>query len=118
MLINPFDGPDPALHLRFTDIGQIEARPGSVQGRETIKTLGLDRESLRDAREEKARKAHHLVQRLASTQDATATQQTLRDLLDLGRKQHVHAGMVRIVFAVQSGLTWTQLEQALGESDS
>jgi hypothetical protein len=117
-LINPFDGPAPAQHLRFTDIGQVEARPGSVHGRETIKTVGLDRESLRDAREEKARKTHHLVQRLASAQDPAATNQTMRDLLDLGRKQYVHAGMVRIVFTDQAGLTWTQLEQALGESDT
>jgi len=60
LLLNPFDqdpARDPALHLSFDRLGQIRAKNRSELGFETIPTCGLDRESLRFAREQSANKA-------------------------------------------------------------
>lgn len=113
LLLNPFDSRDPADHLKFDDMGQIEARTddnGNLDdyGYETIRTCGLDRESLRDAREEKARKAYYLTAKLDK---ADSTQQLIEisnDFYSLGDEKYAHAGMVRIIFEDYSGRKWDE----------
>ena len=46
LLLDPYGDENPAKHLRFDTIGQVSAAPESRIGRETIRTLGLDRDSL------------------------------------------------------------------------
>ena len=72
LLLDPFGNHNPAEHLRFNDLGQIEAFDNSRLGKKTIETCGLDRESLRNSRVEKAKRAHRLIQRFL-----TATKETL-----------------------------------------
>lgn len=49
LLLNPFDSDEPWRHLRYLEKGEILGV--SEQGRETIRTCALDRESLREDRE-------------------------------------------------------------------
>lgn len=112
LLLDPFGDRAPSDHLRFSDLGQIEPIEGSEVGKGTIETCGLDRESLRSSREEKAIRAHHLVRALA-TATADAIKVILRDIREMGRLDYPHAGMVRAIFEQGSGLKWQQLEDAI-----
>ncbi len=110
LLLNPFDSKlNPADHLRFDELGQIEAKDKSSFGYETIRTCGLDRESLRRSRSEKAQRAHSLAQDLNKTQDAATIDRILKDFHSMGQDQHVHSGMVRAIFTELCGLTWAEL---------
>lgn len=112
LLLNPFDDSrNPAEHLHFNDFGQVEAKDDSPFGYETIRTCGLDRESLRRARQEKARKAYKLAHDLNTTTDEQKINETLRDFYELGRDEYAHSGMVRAIFEDLCGLSWTQLKK-------
>ncbi|MBT9556764.1 MAG: hypothetical protein IV100_12090 [Myxococcales bacterium] len=50
LLLNPYQGPDPEEHLEFDSAGGVVARSGSQRGTDTIRTCGLDRPSLVEAR--------------------------------------------------------------------
>lgn len=49
LLLNPYGPADPVDHLDFNSLGQIFPRTGSAVGDATIRTCGLERESLRRA---------------------------------------------------------------------
>ncbi len=54
LVLNPFCGPDPELHLRFDQDGLIHPRSGSAYGFETIRVCGLDRTTLNGHRKRTA----------------------------------------------------------------
>ncbi|MED5371749.1 MAG: hypothetical protein VX899_12085 [Myxococcota bacterium] len=111
LLMTCFDGPDPIHHLRFDDLGQVEPLNGSSYGRQTIDLVGLDRESLRAARQEKAFKAHQLSKRVlnrALLEDWSGVKESAQDLLDLGEETTTFAGVVRCI-AAGHGLAWNKV---------
>lgn len=110
-LLNPFEKVDYDNHLRFDILGQVQGI--SDRGIDTVRTVGLDREQLRRSRSEKARQCHSLALRLVNSSEETKSE-SYRDFLELGRKEHVHAGMVRILFAQLTLTTWNDLEKILG----
>lgn len=113
LVVDPFGSENPRAHLRFDSLGQAESVAGSRRGFETIRTLGLDRERLRDSRAEKASRIHALVRRLKTVEGERLTE-TLGDILEMGRSVYPHAGMVRIVFEQETGLEWS----ILGEEEA
>ncbi len=116
LLLNAFDQCNPADHLRFDWIGQIEARVGSHLGRETIRTCGLDRLSLQLARKGAAEDAYQAAQELRNAVvagDDDATLGSLRDFRRLGQADRAFSGIVRAIFEDQCELNWADLEAAL-----
>lgn len=114
LLLNPFGRVDPVAHLRFDPIGQIAPRDGSVRGKATIETCGLDRESLRSARQGLARDTYRHVQRLEKAladADHTKAHHAIEDLLSLGAKHRAHAGMVRSIVNVALNISWRDLSR-------
>lgn len=119
LLLSCFDGPDPLGHLRFDELGQVEPRDSSPYGKHTIEIVGLDRESLRAARFEKASKAHELCRRLLGRvldRDWDGVRTSARDLLDLGDVKHPFAGVVRCI-AVDQGLAWDKVAALAAEAE-
>ena len=117
LLLNPFGEIDPVQHLRYSDIGQIEARDQSVMGLATIRTCGLDRDSLVKIRQEKALRAYQLVQELSQAvqnQDQQEIERVLREFYQSGRAEYAHAGMVRMIFEEQCQIKWSELEEMMG----
>ncbi len=112
LLLDPYGTENLSRHLRFSDLGQVEAHDHSQLGFETIRTLGLDRETLQSAREEKAKKVHSRVQALRQA-EGDKLDVILREVLEMGSARYPHAGMVRIVFEQATGLSWSVLESFL-----
>ena len=112
LVLDPFDDRNPAEHLTFDELGQIEAFGGSRIGQKTIETCGLDRESLRDSRELKAIKAHQLVKELESA-SVSRKQTILADIKLNGNLKYLHAGVFRAIFEQKTRLPWSVLD-ALG----
>jgi len=112
-LIDPFGAESPSSHFAFDDLGQIEAFQGSRIGLETIVTCGLDRESLRSSRYEKAIRAFSLLRRLAAAATPEETRLILADFRELGRSQFIHSGMIRCIFIQNTGIDWEDLENAM-----
>lgn len=108
LLLNPLHNTEPVRHLAYDRAGQIAPRQDSDAGWETIRTLGLDRESLRGRRHDVARTACDLVTQLARTA-GTAREQAKSDLHKLGQPQKEFAGMVRSIFEAETGHRWTDL---------
>ena len=107
LLLHPFHGPDPAGHLQFDEIGQITSLGESRHGAVTIQICGLDREELRDSREEKAEKTSTLLRRLdAALQAGEPVLEFLEDIYDSGCDRYVHAGMVRCMFTQKTQWDW------------
>lgn len=110
LLLDPYGDEDPANHLRFNDLGSVEPKDGSPMGFETIRTLGFDRrESLRDVRKEKARRASWLVKSLREAK-AEAVDEIIDDILEMGKAEYAHAGMVRIILKQEADIDWAELE--------
>lgn len=117
LLLSPFDDPDPVEHLRFGEHGQIEPNGGSRHGMSTIEICGLDRESLRFSREEKAIRAHGLIRRLARSNDQQRRREIFGDLLVMGDETTRHAGMVRAIVKQELALAWRELETIVNNLD-
>lgn len=113
LLIDPFGAESPILHLTYDDLGQVQAFAGSRFGSETIITCGLDRESLRSSRYEKALRVFSLLRRLSVDSTPEETRLILADFYELGRSEYVHAGMVRCIFVQNTGIAWEELEKAM-----
>jgi hypothetical protein len=114
LLINPFGPEDPVNHLEFSKLGQVAPRHDSDHGRETIRTCGLHRESLRRAREYTAERAFAYVRRLTDAltgNDIDRARTAVEDLLLLGADKQVHAGMVRSIVLSQLGHRWPAVER-------
>lgn len=119
LLLNPFDDTNnPAYHLRFNDLGQIEAKIDDagntdVYGYETIRTCGLDRESLRRSRKEKAVRAYSLIVKLDKASNKQQIIEIFKDFHSLGNEETIHSGMIRIIFEDYSGMSWDDLERII-----
>lgn len=113
LLLDPFGPESPVSHLVFDDLGQVQAAAGSRIGAETIITCGLDRESLRSSRFEKAVRAYSLLRKLSMSSTQDETRQILADFYELGRSEYVHSGMIRCIFVQNTGITWDTLENAM-----
>lgn len=115
LLLNPFDDRNPWRHFCFGEFGQVVEAVESKHGRATIDTCGLDRGSLRDAREKLAgdafRHARKLMELLREGFDETRELFTwvLENLCELGGDERLHAGTVRGIAEQVTGLTWAQL---------
>jgi hypothetical protein len=109
-ILHPFRGPAPKDHLVYGLLGEIEPRNNSQFGRETIRTLGLDRPSLREQRRALASKVHKKIDGLANA-SIERRRELLGDLLLEGAIGAAYCGMVRSIFEQRVGLTWKQLEE-------
>jgi hypothetical protein len=110
LLLNPFDGPDPQEHLYFGDLGEVMTLNDSSLGRETIKTCGLDRPGLRQARQDTAWRAHHLVQEVLEAHTDEKLDEALSDLHRMVHESCDYAGMVRAILLAKCGVRWDELE--------
>jgi hypothetical protein len=117
LLLNPFEGPDPADHLRFDKLGAIEPRDDSRFGRATIDTCGLDRLSLQGWRgpvaQEAARLAESLIVAEGHAHLGVRTGWSEEEILDkirsLGDARRPYAGMVRIIVQEITDLSWDDI---------
>ena len=115
LLLNPFEGPDPAKHLRFDESGAVAPLRGSKRGLETIKTVGLNRPSLHLNRGQAVQDTLEVVRELADAQlvgDAVGVKRALRHLVGRGGEERLFAGVVRAVAQQQLKQSWTQIEAA------
>lgn len=96
LLLNPFDD-DPLEHLDFDDDGFIEPRGGSVRGSETIRTCGLNRDTLQRARLEIAREVIELLEDYELAGTFAERDVVLDKLRMLGAKTKRFAGVVRCI---------------------
>lgn len=108
LVLNPFDAEDLVRHFAFDDLGQVSARDESAHGRATIDTCGLDRESLREARHEKARSAHRLAERLQQPISDQEVERILDDFAEMGDAAAVYAGMVRAILEQVADISWDE----------
>lgn len=114
LLLDPYGKVDPADHLAFDEFGQISASGESRMGLETIRTLGLYRESLRNPRQKIAARIYELLdQMLSQMAELGETEpELLKDILRYGALDEPHAGMVRILFRQEIDfMTWSDLEK-------
>jgi len=112
-LLHPFRGELPRDHLQFGSMGEISPRNSSDHGRETIRTIGLDRPSLREQRRPLAAKIHKKIDALAGA-SAERRRELLGDIRDEGAITAPFCGMVRAIFEQRVGISWAQLEADLG----
>ena len=118
LLLNPFTGPHPAKHLRFNDDGSVEPWRNSRRGVETIKTVGLDRPSLRVYRRGFVSDARQAIRELAEAQaagDEAGKRRALRNLVRQGEATRLYAGCVRAVAEQELGLPWRTIEELVAE---
>ena len=120
LLLNPYGLKDPARHLRFDINGFVSPRNSSVYGRETIRTCGLNRLALLNARKPVAERAFAAVVDAQKAQQEGVAPEDNEGLQDLHRMGQdgptaVHPGMVRaIIIAELEPLTWEVLDALFG----
>lgn len=117
LLLDPFGAEEPGNHLAFDALGQISPVAGSRTGAETIRVLGLTRESLRRPRQRIAERVFNLtVQFLAELDEDKVPEPSIaEELIWHGDpKKAPHAGMVRIVFEQSVPMTWSELVESYG----
>ena len=115
LLLNPFEGPDPAKHLRFDESGAVAPLRGSKRGLETIKTVGLNRPSLHRPRGHAVEDALEAIRELADAQlagDPVRVKAALRDLVRRGDETRAFAGCVRAIAQQQLKQSWTEIDAA------
>ena len=115
LLLNPFEKINPAEHLAFDGFGQIHPHENSRRGFESIRTCGLDRESLRNIRGGIAREAHALSNKLIASTTSDELKDTLYSLYLKGVETNQHPGMVRIIVERRCGLTWRDVVEQLAQ---
>lgn len=112
LLLNPFEpGDEPSEHLRFGDVGDVSAKDNSVRGWETVRTYGLDRDSLREQRCKIASDVKCLLLRMKNAEkerDDRRWNDAFDDLRKLGLRDRIHAGMVRIMVVQELGESWEE----------
>lgn len=120
LLLNPFGTKDPARHLQFDVNGFVKPRSSSPHGRETIRTCGLNRLALLNARKPVAERAFAAVvdaQKAEQEGVAPEDNEGLQDLHRMGQDgpTAVHPGMVRAIILTElEPLTWELLDELFG----
>lgn len=117
-MLDPYGDEEPARHLAFNAFGAVEPFDGSVKGRATIDTLGLDRPSVTSSRVEKAARATLTLGKVAAALDRGQEDEVgaqLADLVQLGTRGYAHAGMVRCMAVQALGLSWEQIVELAAE---
>lgn len=112
LLLDCFEPPDPADHLIVVSTGQISERNGSPQGRATIDTCGLDRESLRVARYPVADDTLvdcEAVLVAMRTRNWPWLHATLDGLCRTGGDDRPFAGTVRAVMSERLRVAWARM---------
>jgi hypothetical protein len=115
LLLNPFRGEHPAKHLHFQADGSVEAWKGSRHGLETIKTVGLDRPSIRFVRQPFVSDAYQALRELADARlanDDAAEDRALRDIVRLGQAERQFSGAVRTIVEHALDVRWQDVEAA------
>jgi hypothetical protein len=115
LLLNPFGRARPATHLRFNEDGSVETRNGSRRGLETIKTVGLDRPSIRLARRPFASDAYQALREFSTAVDAAddvGQTRALGTLVRIGSPDRQFAGVVRAIVQQELSLSWSDVEAA------
>ena len=117
-LLHPFKGEAPKDHLEFGPLGEVKPRDlaagPSIYGRETIRTLGLDRPSLREQRLPLANKIHKKIDALAGA-SVERRLELLGDIHLEGGIDQPFCGMVRSILEQRTNMTWAHLEAKLGK---
>lgn len=112
LLLNPYEqDTNPADHLAYDPLGQIQARAGSNRGWHTIQVCGLDREWLRTKREPEARLAYLWTMELedALARDDRHDIDRVLDVIErAGAASRRFAGMVRAIFEHEMGSSWDE----------
>ncbi len=114
LLLHPYGKAAPRRHFRFTAFGQIEGT--SRRGRATIRTLGLEREKLRQKRGKIAHRLYDLIdqalERLLAEEEPDRS--AMQAILRRGQADEDYAGMVRIIFEQEMPMSWPELETRYG----
>jgi hypothetical protein len=115
LLLNPFEGPDPAEHLRFGLLGEVQPLNDSRLGLETIKVCGLDRTALRDRRQRVALSALFLARQVhaalaSQPPDEARLHEALVDFRRIGDESAEYAGVVRAILLAECSIRWEELE--------
>jgi len=119
LLLNPFDNMNISDHITFDQYGSIAAYNFSEYGKQTIRTCGLDRNSLNQQRIRLATRTYKLIQKFANATEGSIQEFEYAALLiDLGQEEEIFSGMVRILFEHNAGgYIWTDLEKFVDEWD-
>ncbi len=115
LLMNCYRLLQPSDHLQFNGDGTVEARNGSTYGLETIRTLGLYREPLRDERADVARDVYELLREFA-TGGSTQQQDAIRDLCRIANENRPFAGVARAIVEQQLGMQWEQFSASFAST--
>lgn len=114
LLLHPFGADEPLEHLDISDLGQIEPWASSEKGRATIDTCGLDRESLRGAREKRANAARKWVDLLL---DQGASENQMKhawsSLLELAGDRQPYAATTRSVIRRHLKISWAEIQDLM-----
>jgi hypothetical protein len=108
LLMHCYGSTRPGQHLQFNPDGSVEARGGSRHGRETIRTVGLDRDPLRQERRHVAEDVFECLRRWADGDEAQQAE-ALRDLLRLGKEDRPFAGVARAIVEQRVDMSWEEL---------
>lgn len=111
LLLSPFDDIDPAKHFSYGRLGEMTGRTPS--GRATIVTCGLDRPSLRLARQGLALATHEYMDEIAGDLTERDLLRILHELARIGADERPFCGMVRTIFEQRSSLLWSDLERLI-----
>lgn len=114
LLLHPFGRKDPTKHLLFDEFGVAGPRRSSPFGKATIRVCGLNRAALTKRRQRLAGLVKaNLKIILHRDSSPEVVQLALENLARLGAADAEHAGMVRSMFAEETGMKWSVVEQAV-----
>lgn len=116
MLLHPYGPDDPVKHLVCDELGQIGPRGGSVKGKTTIETCGLDRESLRARRAFPATRAlgyAAMALEAMKAGDAAEARRALEQLRQLGDVEASRPGVARAIAEYELGIDWSELDDLI-----
>jgi hypothetical protein len=111
LLLHCYGRENPSQHLKFNPDGSVEALDGSLYGWETIKTCGLDKQTLRTRRRTITERVFELIRRISEHGfDEPIGKTALRELLELGNsKDRDMPGIVRIIAEMEFDEPWDDL---------
>lgn len=112
LLLSPFDDFEPADHFEYGRRGEMTGL--TPQGRATVLTCGLDRPSLRLARQGLALATHEHLDEMASGDLTEAgLLRILRALAASGADERTYCGMVRTIFQQRARRPWSGITQLM-----